>query len=111
VQPSGLRWHEAELLRVSGEARHFADPDRAGRDLGAAIAVAREQGARTFELRAALSLAKLYQSIGRPVEVKAVLACVRIWRRPPEISAVRRLIGGAMRTRTKDPDSFIDGAR
>jgi hypothetical protein len=36
---------------------------------------------------------------------------VGIWRRPPEISGVRRLIGGAMRTRTKDPDSFIDGAR
>jgi hypothetical protein len=34
-----------------------------------------------------------------------------IWRRPAEISAVRRLIGGAMRTRTKDPDGFIDGAR
>jgi hypothetical protein len=30
---------------------------------------------------------------------------------PQEISAVRRLIGGAMRTRTKDPDGFIDGAR
>jgi hypothetical protein len=28
-----------------------------------------------------------------------------------EISAVRRLIGGAMKTRTKDPDSFIDCAR
>jgi hypothetical protein len=74
VRASGLRWHEAELLRVSGEARLFADPDRAGRDLGAAIAVAREQGARTFELRAALSLAKLYQSTGRPVEAQAVLA-------------------------------------
>jgi hypothetical protein len=30
---------------------------------------------------------------------------------PREISAVRRLIGGAMRTRTKNPDGFIDGAR
>jgi Patatin-like phospholipase len=36
---------------------------------------------------------------------------VGIWGRPREISAVRRLIGGAMRTRTKDPDGFIDGAR
>jgi hypothetical protein len=30
---------------------------------------------------------------------------------PREISAVWRLIGGAMRTRTKDLDGFIEGAR
>ena len=77
VRASGLRWHEAELLRVSGEARLFgpsADPERAGRDLGAAIAVAREQGARTFELQAAHALAKLYQSTNRAADAYAVLA-------------------------------------
>ena len=30
---------------------------------------------------------------------------------PQEISAVRRVIGGAIRTRTKNPDGFSDGAR
>jgi predicted ATPase len=39
-----------------------------------AIAVAKQQGTRSFELRAALSLAKLYQSTGRPVDAHAVLA-------------------------------------
>ena len=39
-----------------------------------AIAVARRQGARAFGLRAALSLAKLYQSTSCPVEAHAVLA-------------------------------------
>ena len=39
-----------------------------------AIAVAGRQGTRSFELRAALSLAKLYQSTDRPVEAHAVLA-------------------------------------
>jgi hypothetical protein len=76
VRASGLRWHEAELLRVSGEARLLgpsADPDHAGRDLKAAVAVAREQGARAFELRAALSLAKLY-STRRPLKAHDVLA-------------------------------------
>jgi hypothetical protein len=65
IRASGLRWQEAELLRVSGEARLLgpsADPDRAGCDLEAAVAVAREQGARAFQLRAALSLAKLYHN-------------------------------------------------
>jgi hypothetical protein len=32
---------------------------------------------------------------------------VGIWRRPPEISAVRRLIGGAIRTRTMDPLGWV----
>ena len=39
-----------------------------------AIAVAKQQGTRSFELRAALELAKLYQATGRPVEAHAVLA-------------------------------------
>ena len=39
-----------------------------------AIAIAKQQGTRSFELRAALTLAKLYQSTGRPAEAHAVLA-------------------------------------
>ena len=39
-----------------------------------AIAVAQQQKARSFELRAALSLAKLYQSTGRAADAHAVLA-------------------------------------
>jgi hypothetical protein len=77
VRASGLRWHEAELLRVSGEARLLGSPadlDCAIRDLEAAIAVAGEQGAYAFKLRSALSLAKLYHSNGRTVEAHTVLA-------------------------------------
>ena len=39
-----------------------------------AIAVAKQQGTRSFQLRAALALAKLYQSTGRPVDAHTVLA-------------------------------------
>ena len=39
-----------------------------------AIAIAHEQGTRSFSLRAALALAKLYQSTARPAEAHAVLA-------------------------------------
>jgi class 3 adenylate cyclase/tetratricopeptide (TPR) repeat protein len=77
VRASGLRWQEAELLRVSGEARLLgsaADLDCAGSLLETAINISREQGARAFELRAALSLAKLYQSTGRASEAYGVLA-------------------------------------
>jgi predicted ATPase len=39
-----------------------------------AIAVAKQQGARSFQLRAALSLAKLYRATGRGADAHAVLA-------------------------------------
>ena len=100
IRVSGLRWQEAELLRVSGEALLLgpsADPDRAGRDLEAAVAVAREQGARAFELRAALSLAKLYHSTRRPLKAHDVLAPALEGFSPtpefPEIEEARRLLG------------------
>ena len=40
----------------------------------AAIAIAQQQKARSFELRAALSLAKLYHSTDRPADARAVLS-------------------------------------
>ena len=40
----------------------------------AAIAIAQQQKARSFELRAAFSLAKLYRSTDRPADARAVLA-------------------------------------
>jgi hypothetical protein len=56
------------LRRCSG------DPKPVREALSMAIAVAKEQGARSFELRAALPLAKLYQSTGRSTDARAVLA-------------------------------------
>ena len=98
IRASGLRWQEAELLRVSGEARqlgHSADPDRAGHDLIAAVDVAREHGARTFQLRAALSLARFYQSIARGSEAKSILGSALEGFRPtptfPEIVEAQAL--------------------
>ncbi|HEV3119634.1 MAG TPA: hypothetical protein VGY58_21430 [Gemmataceae bacterium] len=41
-----------------------------------AIAVARRQGARSLELRAALSLARLWQRQGKAIEAKKILANV-----------------------------------
>ncbi|HKN28558.1 MAG TPA: hypothetical protein VJY34_12010, partial [Roseiarcus sp.] len=71
------RWTDAFLHRIRGDILLKADPDnpaRAEDAYRAAISIAREQGARSFGLQAALSLAKLYQSTGRPVEAHAVLA-------------------------------------
>ena len=74
---TGYRAFEAELHRARGEIllkRDPANPAPAEEAFLTAIAVAKQQGTRSFELRAALSLAKLYQSTGRPVEAHAVLA-------------------------------------
>src|SRR5208283_1651172 len=73
----GFRTFEAELHRVRGEIllkRDPANPAPAEEAFQTAIAVAKQQGTRSFELRAALAFAKLYQSTGRPVEAHDVLA-------------------------------------
>ena len=74
---SGQRWFDAELHRMRGEIlleQNPADPGLAEEAFLAAIAVAQHQKARSFELRAALSLAKLYRSTGRDADAHAVLA-------------------------------------
>ncbi len=74
---TGYRAFEAELHRARGEMllkRDPANPAPAEDAFLTAIAVAKQQATRSFELRAALSLAKLYQSTGRPAEAHAVLA-------------------------------------
>ena len=53
--------------------RDPTNPGPAEEALKAAIATAQQQGARSFELRAALSLANLYQATGRPADAHAVL--------------------------------------
>jgi predicted ATPase len=74
---TGHRAFEAELHRIRGEVllkRDPANPAPAEEALQTAIAVAKRQATRSFELRASLSLAMLYQSTGRNAEAHAVLA-------------------------------------
>jgi predicted ATPase len=70
-------WYEAELYRIRGEIllqRDPADNAAAEQSLQAAIAIAQSQKARSFELRAALSLAELYRAANRDADAQAVLA-------------------------------------
>jgi hypothetical protein len=65
------------LRRIRGEIllkRDPANPAPAEKAFRAAIAIARRQGSRSFGLQAALALAELYQSTGRPLDAHAVLA-------------------------------------
>ena len=74
---TGQRVFDALLHRLLGEAllaSDRADARAAETAFLAAIEVSRQQSARSFGLQAALALAKLYQSTGRPAEAHAVLA-------------------------------------
>jgi class 3 adenylate cyclase/tetratricopeptide (TPR) repeat protein len=73
---TGYRAFEVELHRTRGDILLERDPANtapAQEAVLTAIAVAKQQGTRSFELRAALSFAKLYQSTGRPADAHAVL--------------------------------------
>ena len=74
---TGEHWTDAFLHRIRGEILLKRDPANTGPAEEAfltAIAIAQQQKARSFELQAALSLAKLYQSTDRPADAHAVLA-------------------------------------
>ena len=65
------------LHRLRGECLLKREPGNSGpaeEAFQTAIEIAKQQGARSFELRAALALAKLYQSTARAAEARAVLA-------------------------------------
>ena len=71
------RWYEVEMHRIRAEILLKRDPANtaaAEQSLQAAIAIAQSQKARSFELRAALSLAKLYRAANRDADAHAVLA-------------------------------------
>ena len=97
----GYRAFEAELHRARGDTlliRDPANPAPAEEALLSAIVVAKQQGTRSFGLRAALSLAKFYQSTGRPAKAHAVLAPALEGFSPtpemPEISEAQALLAG-----------------
>ena len=74
---TGYAAFEGELRRVRGQVlsnRDALNVDAAEREFRSAVAIARRQGARSFGLRGALSLAKLFQSANRPTDARAVLA-------------------------------------
>ena len=98
---TGHHAFDAELHRARGKILLKGDPANsapAEEAFRTAIAVAKRQGTRSFELRAALSLAKLYQSTGRPADAHAVLAPALEDFAPtpemPEIAQAQALLAG-----------------
>jgi class 3 adenylate cyclase/predicted ATPase len=80
VTASGEGLWKPEVLRVRGDLLIAAERHGDGEAcLHQAITVAREQGARALELRAATSLARLWRDQGRDIEAHELLAPVYCW--------------------------------
>ena len=82
VRKSGERWCEAELHRLKGTLlMHQMIPDdlRAETSFQQALDIARRQQAKSWELRASVSLSRLWQSQGKRREAHELLAPVYGW--------------------------------
>jgi predicted ATPase len=82
VQQQEERWWEAEVHRLRGVLllRQPGTPQAEAKDwLQRALDVARRQEAKSLELRAAMSLSRLWQQQGKQAEARELLAPVYAW--------------------------------
>ena len=81
VNKTGEHWYEAELYRLKGELtlQQSQDAEDAEACYQKALDVARQQEAKSWELRAATSFARLWQGQGKITEAHDVLAPVYNW--------------------------------
>jgi predicted ATPase len=76
------RWFEAEVNRIAGEIAlksRESDPMKAEAYFERALTVARAQQAKSWELRAAMSMARLWRDQGKRDEARDLLAPVYGW--------------------------------
>ena len=80
AERTGERGFLAELHRIGGELRLAAGDEAGAEDaLRLALDVSRQQQARSFELRAAMALARLLHASGRTPGGRAALQPVHAW--------------------------------
>jgi predicted ATPase len=82
IETSEERWYEAEVNRIAGEIALKSPEPNAGKaeaHFERALAVARQQQAKSWELRAATSLARLWRSQGKVEQARELLAPVYGW--------------------------------
>jgi predicted ATPase len=90
VDKTGERWGEAELHRLQGSLFLLSEPGLPASGVYAsdeaaeacflrAISIARHQQAKSWELRSAVSLARLWQSQGKRASAPALLSETHDW--------------------------------
>jgi adenylate cyclase len=93
------RFYEAELCRIEGEiGRRSGDQAAAEERFRTALATSRRQGARSLELRAALSLARLVRDADARASLERVAARFDEGRDTGDLRAARALIAELPRT-------------
>jgi predicted ATPase len=97
VERTGERWFAAELNRHKGQLLlRQGHSDVAEELYRNARSIAEEQGAKLWELRAAVSLARLRRDQGRPAEARDLLAPIYGWFtegfRTPDLKNAKALI-------------------
>ena len=76
------RWHEADIYRMAGEIVLMSpesDAAKAEAYFERALTVARKQQAKSWELRAAMSMSQLWRDQGKRNEARDLLAPVYDW--------------------------------
>ena len=82
VEETDERWWEAEIHRLRGKVLLSLSAENAAAAESSyerAITIARRQSAKSLELRAGISLARLWQSLGRSDEAGALLTPIYSW--------------------------------
>ena len=82
IDTSKETWFVAEIHRIAGEiALKSPEPDAAKAEayFERALAIARQQQAKSWELRAAMSLARLWRDQGKTKQARELLAPVYRW--------------------------------
>ena len=82
ARTTGERWYEPEIQRRQGELllrQSITNRRMASARFCQAIAVANQQGGKSLELRAAMSLARLWSDLGRRGQARDLLAPVYGW--------------------------------
>ena len=82
IERTGARFYEAEVHRLKGElllAQHASNAAQAEQCFRTAIEISRRQKAKSWELRATTSLARLLAKQGKRDEARAMLADIYGW--------------------------------
>jgi predicted ATPase len=81
IETTKQRLLEAEINRLAGEVALLMKPNTAKAEayFDRALSVARQQQAKSWELRAAMSMARLWRDQGKRDEARELLAPVYGW--------------------------------
>jgi predicted ATPase len=82
IETTKERWYETEVHRISGETILLSlkqDAEKVEEKFGRALRIARDQCAKSLELRASMSMARLWRDQGKRQQAHDLLAPVYGW--------------------------------